>query len=368
MGDLLAKLKNYNDVFIFGCGNVGRHIYNQLIDDNVSANVHFCDNFRHGSAHLGAEILSPEDAFHKHPDALFIVGSGLHYMPMLTQLREMGVPDNNIVAEWVETKSRMTARSYIDSVQYHLVEHCNLRCAGCLHFANVAEESFADIDVFQETFKRFFDLMGDSYRGGIVFLGGEPLLHPQIERFIKCARELTSTGTIFILTNGILLTKMPESFWETCASCRVHIGISGYPINLDDSEIKRLAAKHSVGLSISSRDNSAWLQYVFDLDGNQNIERSFTSCENANECYIIKGRNLYNCSVTACIEHFNTAFGKNLTLQSEDYLDLFSDISARDILNYISTPTPFCRYCNREKLKLGQTWGPSNRGIGEYLE
>jgi len=132
-------------------------------------------------------------------------------------------------------------------------------------------------------------------------------------------------------------------------------------------EIEALADKHGVGLSISSRDMGAWSQYVFDLNGMQDIEKSFTNCENANECFVLKGRNLYPCSVTACIEHFNMAFDQNLELRRDDYLDLFTDITADDVLNFVSKPAPFCRYCNRSELKLGQSWKQSEMIIDEYL-
>jgi organic radical activating enzyme len=367
MDSLLSKILNYNHVFIFGCGNVGQNIYKQLEVYNIHAKIHFCDNSKRGQTYLNEEILTPENAYLTYPDALFIIGSGIHHLPMLTQLKKIGVLDENIVAEWIETRSRMIPRTFINSVIYHLVEHCNLKCAGCLHFSNVAKECFADLAEFQKTFKRFVEVMGDAYQGSIVLLGGEPLLHPQIEQFIEAARRLTQSGTISILTNGLLLEKMPKTFWVTCAKCGVHLVISRYPINLNIQEIQKLADYYGIQLKTSSRNNNAWLQYVFDLDGKQNIRSSFANCENANECFIMKGKYLYNCNVTACIEHFNKAFGQNLLLQEEDYLDLHSFNTKQELLQFISTPSPFCRYCDRRKLKLGQVWRRSEFDIKEYL-
>jgi len=287
---------------------------------------------------------------------------------MYKQLKGIGVPEENIVAEWIETRSRLTVRESISILPYHLVEHCNLKCAGCLHFSNLAEEQFADLDEFKEVFGRFINILGSSYHGGIHIFGGEPLLHPQIEHFIITAGELlTDRGWIAIISNGILLAKMPKSFWETCARYKVEIGLSGYPIDIDIPKIQKLAEVYGVKVWISSRDERAWSQYVLDLDGNQEIKRSFTLCENANERFILKGRHLYPCSVTACIEHFNKAFGRELSLCSDDYLDILSDITAQDILNFVATPVPFCRYCNRDKLKLGERWRLSTRDISEYL-
>lgn len=32
------------------------------------------------------------------------------------------------------------------SVNVHVVDHCNLRCRGCVHFAPIAEPRFLDLD------------------------------------------------------------------------------------------------------------------------------------------------------------------------------------------------------------------------------
>jgi len=89
MDSLLEKIAGYNNIFIFGSGNVGRHIYQQLISDKVTATIRFCDNFRYGEHVLGAEVLKPIDAHKNFPDALFIVGSIIHFAPMHQQLRDM---------------------------------------------------------------------------------------------------------------------------------------------------------------------------------------------------------------------------------------------------------------------------------------
>ena len=70
MNDLLKKISNYEDVFIFGCGNVGRNIFEQLVKDNTGANIRFCDNYRHGEKYLGVDILSPEAAAKKKTECI----------------------------------------------------------------------------------------------------------------------------------------------------------------------------------------------------------------------------------------------------------------------------------------------------------
>jgi len=39
-------------------------------------------------------------------------------------------------------------------VETHLVEHCNINCKYCDHFSCIAEEKFADINVFTRDLQR----------------------------------------------------------------------------------------------------------------------------------------------------------------------------------------------------------------------
>ena len=64
-------------------------------------------------------------------------------------------------------------------------------------------------------------------------MGGEPLLHPDIVRLMKIARENFTDGIIFMFTNGTLLTSMGNDFWETCCDYDIGVTISAYQIKLD---------------------------------------------------------------------------------------------------------------------------------------
>jgi GDP-L-fucose synthase len=69
--------------------------------------------------------------------------------------------------------------------EFHLTEHCNLKCKRCSHFCNVAEKEFLDIAVFERDVARMRELCGDDDLFEIHLLGGEPLLHPQITDFVQ---------------------------------------------------------------------------------------------------------------------------------------------------------------------------------------
>jgi hypothetical protein len=356
------------DLFIFGCGFIGQQLYDEITAAGAS-NVRFIDNQAGGKTYHGAEILLPEAAFTQYPQALFVVGSELYSGAMAAQLRAIGVPEENIVVDITRVKHslRLRPQTRLAQIDYHLVEHCNLKCAGCLHFSNLAEASFASLKIFVQDLERLAVLLGDQL-DRIILLGGEPLLHPQVGSFFPAAMEIFPHTPVTLVTNGLLLTRMPEHFWQSCARSQVQIVISKYPLDIQIGKIREIAGGYGVGIVYSARDERQWEQHVFDFLGGQDPADSFLRCPQANKCCQLKKGKLYPCSITAGIEHFNAAFVRQLLLSASDTLDIFAADNAREIFAFLSQPPPFCRYCQMRKRKYSQQWRRSGREIGEYLE
>ena len=118
------------------------------------------------------------------------------------------------------------------SFEVALAEHCNLNCVGCNHFSPLAPPSFPNLEEFTRDFKRMSHLFGDRTQQ-VKLLGGEPLLNPDINRYLRVARECFPQSEIMIITNGLLLPKMGDPFWETCKEGRIVIAPTKYPINFD---------------------------------------------------------------------------------------------------------------------------------------
>jgi|GEM_PF-3802809 len=52
-----------------------------------------------------------------------------------------------------------TPKKHLTNFAVPIVEHCNLRCRFCDHFAPLAEVKFADIKVFEKDFARLSELI-----------------------------------------------------------------------------------------------------------------------------------------------------------------------------------------------------------------
>lgn len=69
----------------------------------------------------------------------------------------------------------------IPYIEYHVADHCNLNCKGCVHFSPlVSQEEFADFAVVEKDLKRLHQIV--EYIEEIHILGGEPLLNKELDK------------------------------------------------------------------------------------------------------------------------------------------------------------------------------------------
>ena len=94
-------------------------------------------------------------------------------------------------------------RPVLDYLEFHLADHCNLNCAGCLHYAPFADRRFADLETIRRDFKRLKELFSNIRH--IRILGGEPLLYPDVGEVVKTVRAAFPRSKVRVVTNGVVL-------------------------------------------------------------------------------------------------------------------------------------------------------------------
>ena len=135
----------------------------------------------------------------------------------------------------------------------HLTTHCNLRCKGCSQFSTVSGEWYATTSGIERDMRRLNELFSNIET--IRFVGGEPLLHPEIETFLIITRKYFRYANICIATNGVLLRSMPDSFWKSCRVNHIKINWSVYPSYVNyKSEIVQYAESKGVVMNKNGRE------------------------------------------------------------------------------------------------------------------
>ena len=368
--ELRTKIANYTDIFVFGRGSMGQAFFQMLSTLYPGKLIRYCDSNAPPGAPPDATLLRPDEAAARYADALFCIGSVVHSKAMVGQLAALGIPEANILLTpqcvmQEDKRRKLIPRTALGGFEYHLTEHCNLKCAGCLHFSNIAEEEFADIDVFIRDINRLKEILGSGLTA-IRLCGGEPLLHPAIEDFIEGARKLLPKAQVTLVTNGVLLMSMPDSFWSLMKRCGVSISMTEYPVGIDIAGIRRKAVEFGVQFATTVFSKN-WNKHIFDLSGRLDPVESFVNCPRANGICVrlCKGR-LYPCTIVGNAEHFNRKFNQNLLHKDEDSLDIYADITKEDIYDFLAKPVSFCRYCDVTKLRAHE-WMLSRHQIDEYL-
>jgi organic radical activating enzyme len=257
-----------------------------------------------------------------------------------------------------------------------LTGHCNLNCQNCNHFSPLSEEWFADLETFSRDIERLSNLFGKKAEW-IHLLGGEPLLHPEVEKFFSVARSAFPNARIQLVTNGLLLSRKDDFFWRECFTHNIEISITVYPgMEKQFQTARDKGASFGVmvtpyGVEIISDNDLKFIKTSFhfpmDLTGSQSCKESFLQCPVLQwKCAQIYQGRLYHCARVAYIHLFNNYFGQSLPTCEQDSLDIYTAKNAKEILNFLARPIPFCRFCNVKKFSRNHPWGQTKKDIREW--
>lgn len=371
--DFLKAVENDKVVFIFGCTDLGKNAYRIVKDINISVPVIFIDNSLEKQRDLfcGEKVYGIEQIDFTSDNPYYIIASYSFCKEMESQLLERTVKREYILQpdeiSLILSTARKTPHQKL-KVIVDLAEHCNLNCRGCDHFSPLAKECFTSPEEFDRDMNRLSELFGNKV-SLIKLEGGEPLLNPHIVDFIKIAYRYFPQARIGIYTNGLLLLKMSEIFWEVCSKYQVKLEVTKYPIEFDYELIYKKAVGKNVEMQYFAGGESIknLRHHPLDLDGRQNIENNFYHCFLANNCIMLKNGRLYTCTTIPNMKHFNRYFNKDIKIMEEDGIDIYSDVTYQDIFEFLSRPVQACRYCKVADRTDGHAWGVSKRELNEWI-
>ena len=252
-------------------------------------------------------------------------------------------------------------------LETHLVEHCDLNCQMCTHLSPLAHPQFAKIESFSKDMQRLHELFYNdvSY---IMLLGGEPLLHPRVAEFLEIARYYFPHADVILYTNGLKIPQMNAGFWESCKKNYIKITVTRYPVDFDYGRVDKLMKEHEVIFKYCNTPGrpKKSSHYPLDLSGTQDPRQSFLTCDMANRCIFLRDGRLYTCVLIPNIQHFNEYFHKNIEVSPRDYIDIYEANNAEEIMRFLASPPPFCRYCDVSRRTILHEWARSNKCIHEW--
>ena len=267
---------------------------------------------------------------------------------------------------------RMRILALAPALDVHVADHCNLRCSGCVHFAPLAKERLLDLDAYEADLRALATIPGiEAYFRGLFLMGGEPLLHPRVADVMTLTRRILPRIRIVLATNGILLRRMGDEFWDALADCGVEMHLSAYPINMDYDSLAKMARARgacvdfAMDLTGHDAEKEAFLKVAIDPDGGQDPVRSFNSCLFGGSFMQLANGSIWNCQVAAHHATLDAVFGWDMASEPADELPLASVSSVDDIESFRRSAHPMCRYCANDRMGI-VTWHRSHRDEREW--
>ncbi len=274
-------------------------------------------------------------------------------------------------------------------VEINLVNHCNLDCECCDHFAPLAEEWFIRVEDFEKDISRLSELCKGRI-GALKLLGGEPLLHADLARMIGIARKYFPDSCIQVFSNGLLLNQLSpkkigeSNIWEIIKKYEVQLNVTRYPIRINETEI--VAAAKSGGVEViytpPAREKGAllWIcddfahkdesvknmiRFPIDKKGQQK-KYDFVFCHLFNACIVLRKGKLYTCPRRAYIDLFERYFDQEFETESVDCIDIYDAKDFEEIAEFLSKRISFCDYCALREQTV-HYWQRSTMDIREWL-
>lgn len=233
----------------------------------------------------------------------------------------------------------------IKNVKYDIVHHCNLNCKNCGHFSPFKKQMEISIDIMEHD----FNIINKKIQPNVLrLLGGEPLLHSNINKVAIISRQIMGEKCdIIITTNGIKIPDMSTTFFLILKGLNIKIEISKYPTTkIDYDKIESILKKNGITYNITSIQK--FFSDGIDVNGKQNPTTSFNLCRPYCMNVVYSNGFIYLCPFVKEVNTVNSIL--NCDIEQEG---ISIDKSIDEIIEYTNKPCKTCKYC-KSTVKLSQ--------------
>ena len=258
-----------------------------------------------------------------------------HFYPIISSISNI----NDILFDVDVSKPRL------DYVEFHITDHCNLKCKGCGHFSNIEEEKiFANYESLVNDLKRLKKLFWGIEK--IRLMGGEPLLNPELPKFVAVSREIFPDSDIRVVTNGLLIPKINDSLVQSMKQTNTGFDISQYPatekkVNTILSTLKQKQIEYIISPSIQEFSKAKTLEPVNDKS------TSFWNCD-SRHCHHLRDGMLATCPLPILSKKINSKY--DLKFPTNEVYKIHEEIDAWKLYDeLINKPLELCSYCTWPK-------------------
>lgn len=233
------------------------------------------------------------------------------------------------------------------AVEYSVSYHCNLRCSGCSHMSPFLKRSFPSLESFAADVEQLGKVL---HAADIRLVGGEPLLNPQVEEFVKTAKRSGIADTVMVTTNGLLLHRAGDGFWENVDFVSVTIYPDAPPAP-ENVELFKERARAS-GTRLRLFPNPVFRTTIVTEPHPRGwvTDMIYRTCKNAHlyHCHMIHEGRLYKCAVPPFLPEYQRRIGMGDYDPAGDGYDIHAGGERLAALKaYLFSPRVLeaCRWC-----------------------
>jgi GTP 3',8-cyclase len=186
------------------------------------------------------------------------------------------------------------------ALEYHIADHCNLHCDHCCSFSPILKKWFADPVEFEADLRAVRRVVLPQF---LKIVGGEPLLHPDLERLLVIAKSLAVGPRIQLTTNAFLIERLTPRGWDSLDM----IAVSLYPEPaLPKALIRYIASegrRRNIEVNWKVQDRFTCLDRS-EISSHDEASTTFQECWIRHRCNSIKHGRFYSCTRPQYIQKF----------------------------------------------------------------
>lgn len=252
-----------------------------------------------------------------------------------------------------ETARRYTigedGRVAVESVELHVVEHCNLRCAQCCNVSPYLPTKQISVAEVRRTCERLAATMRPHV---VKIMGGEPLLHPEIGAIVRAIRESRVATRVRLFTNGLLLKSLDDDAFSALDELTVSSYASA-PVKADVlADTVARARRFDVVLNV--KHVASFSTVLVDRPRSEGeTQATYDACWLRHRCLVIRDGTFYKCTRAAYHREFHEkvvregADPEARRTQAELGIALDDERFVERVVEYLDDPMPIasCTHC-----------------------
>ncbi len=228
-----------------------------------------------------------------------------------------------------------------DHCEISVTHHCNLTCRSCSHLSPVMKRSFVDA---QQVRADLTSLAPHYHVEAVRLLGGEPLLHPDLDGVIRAVRESGVGDSVEVWTNGVLLARMPRLFWRAVD----RVVVSSYPgAELSAQDVRTcVKAARAAGTSFTISHADVFRESHTEIPTtDEDLRRRIYATCLSRHCHNVEAGYFYKCPQALFLPRLLAERAGAATRDGIRIAD--SPTFAAELTAYLASPEPLdsCRHC-----------------------